>query len=461
MSFPQDFAWGCATASYQIEGAAFEDGKGWSVWDMFCRKPGAVFNGHTGDVACDHYHRYQEDVTIMKEIGLKAYRLSVSWPRIIPDGSGTVNPKGLDFYHRLVDALLAADITPYITLFHWDYPYELYCRGGWLNPQSPEWFADYTKVVIEALSDRVNHWITFNEPHCFVGLGHLHGDHAPGDKLGIAQALRIAHHVLLSHGKAVQTIRAYAKTPAQVGFAPIARISIPASERREDIDAARKDMFSVLDKTFWHNTWWMDPIYTGRYPEDGLALFGADLPDIHPDDMNTICQPLDFFGFNNYFAEIVCADKDGRPKRVEFPEGDAHTAFHGRDGYWAVTPASLYWGPKFFWERYHMPMVITENGLSNADWVCLDGKVHDLMRIDFLNRYLLQLKQAVDEGMEVNGYFLWSLMDNFEWAEAYQQRFGIVYVDYATQKRTIKDSGYWYKDVIASNGESLSKGRPS
>jgi beta-glucosidase len=414
-----------------------------------------VFNGTTGDVTCDHYHRYKEDVAVMKEIGLKAYRLSISWPRVIPAGSGAVNPKGLDFYNRLIDALLAADITPYVTLFHWDYPYELYCRGGWLNSQSPAWFADYTRVMIDALSDRVNHWITFNEPNCFIGLGHLHGFHAPGDQLGFGQVLRAAHHVLMSHGKAVQTIRAYAKTPAQVGFAPLGRISIPASERPEDVDAARQDMFTVLDKTFWHNTWWMDPIYSGHYPEDGLALFGADMPDIHPDDMNIICQPLDFFGFNNYRGEIVRADKDGRTQRVVLPEGYAQTAFHDRDEYWSVTPESLYWGPKFFHERYHLPVVVTENGMANVDWVCLDGKVHDPIRIDFLNRYLLQLKKAIDEGVEAKGYFLWSLMDNYEWAEAFRQRFGIVHVDYTTQKRTIKDSGYWYKRVIDSNGERL------
>ena len=455
MSFRKDFAWGAATAAYQIEGAAAEDGRGASVWDMFCRKPGAVAQGYTGDVACDHYHRYQEDVALMQTIGLRAYRLSISWSRVLPDGVGAVNPKGLAFYDRLVDALLAAHITPYITLFHWDYPYELYCRGGWLNPESPNWFADYAKVVIEKLSDRVTHWMTINEPMCFVGLGHLYGVHAPGDQLGFAQVLRAAHHVLLAHGKAVQTIRAHAQKPCQVGFAPLGDIRIPATDRPEDIQAARQAMFAVTQRNFWQNTWWMDPVYAGHYPEDGLQLFGAEMPPIKAGDMETICQPLDFFGFNNYQGVVTRAGQDGRPEPVPFAPGAPQTAFFDRTSYWAVTPEVLYWGPKFFWERYRLPIIITENGMSNIDWVSLDGNVHDPIRIDFLHRYLRELRKAAAEGVDVRGYFLWSILDNFEWAEAFRQRFGIVYVDYVTQKRTLKDSAYWYRDVIASNGASL------
>lgn len=455
MSFPQDFVWGAATAAYQIEGAANEDGRGPSVWDMFCRKPGAVFKGYTGDVTCDHYHRYQEDVGIMKKIGLRAYRMSISWSRVIPEGTGAVNPKGLDFYNRLVDELLTANITPYITLFHWDYPYELYCRGGWLNPDSPNWFAEYTNVVIDNLSDRVTHWITFNEPMCFIGLGHQDGVHAPGDKLGFKQVLRAAHNVLLSHGKSVQMIRARSKTPCQVGFAPLARICIPASDSPENIEAARQNMFAVFDKTMWHNTWWMDPVYWGHYPEDGLRLFGPEVPEIRSRDMDIICQALDFLGFNNYHGEVIRATVDGQTEIVPFSEEVEHTAFFDRDGYWAVTPKVLYWGPKFLWERYKLPIIVTENGMSNIDWVSLDGKVHDPIRIDFLNRYLLEFQKAIENGVDARGYFLWSIMDNFEWAEAYRQRFGIVYVDYPTQKRILKDSASWYKEVIASNGATL------
>lgn len=455
MSFPKDFAWGVATASYQIEGAAQEDGRGAAVWDMFCRKPGAIHNGHTGDVACDHYHRYPEDVNIMRGLGLRAYRMSLSWSRVIPDGVGAVNPKGLEFYDRLVDSLLAANITPYITLFHWDYPYELYCRGGWLNPESPDWFAEYTKVVVAKLSDRVHHWMTVNEPQCFIGLGHQVGVHAPGDKLAPAEVLKAAHHALLAHGKAVQTIRAHAKSPCQVGFAPVGMVSIPASERAEDIQAARQNMFSVTNKDMWNNTWWMEPVYAGRYPEDGLRLFGEDAPQIRPGDMETICQPLDFFGFNAYQGVTIRAGKDGQPEPAPLPIGHAHTAFHERGGYWVVSPDTLYWGPKFFWERYRLPQYITENGMSNLDWVALDGHVHDPQRIDFLHRYLRELKRACADGVDLRGYFQWSLSDNFEWAEGYQQRFGLVYVDYATQQRILKDSAHWYAEVIASNGERL------
>lgn len=458
MSFPTDFAWGAATASYQIEGAAFEDGRGWSVWDMFCRKDGAVYQGQNGDIACDHYHRYQEDVAIMKDLGLNAYRLSLAWPRIMPKGAGAVNAKGLDFYNRLVDELLAANITPYITLFHWDYPYSLYCRGGWLNPQSPEWFADYTKVVMDALSDRVTHWMTLNEPQCFIGLGHQSGVHAPGDQLGLTQVLRAAHHTLLAHGKSVQVIRAHAKSPARVGFAPVGVVVIPATDRPEDVDAARQMMFSVSDRSVWNNTWWMDPVLLGTYPEDGLRLFGESAPQIQSGDLDTICQPLDFFGFNNYQGIVIRADEQGNPQKVPFPEGDKHTAFRDRNNeYWAITPEALYWGPKFFWERYRLPIIVTENGMSNIEWVSLDGKVHDPQRIDFLHRYLLQYQRTIADGVDARGYFVWSIIDNFEWAEAYLQRFGLVYIDYATQQRVLKDSAYWYKDVIASNGANLAQ----
>lgn len=448
MSFSKDFVWGSAAASYQIEGAAYEDGKGLSVWDMFCQKSGTVWNGQSGDVACDHYHRYQEDVGLMKEIGLHAYRLSISWPRVIPEGVGTTNTKGLEFYDRLVDELLAANITPYITLFHWDYPDELYCRGGWLNPESSDWFADYTKVIVDKLSDRVTHWFTFNEPQVFIGHGHQAGKHAPGDKLGSAQVLRASHNVLLAHGKAVQVIRANSKTACWVGYAPVGSVRMPVTENAEEVRAAKQAMFSVEGD----NTWWMDPVLWGRYPEDGLKLYGKDIPKIRDGDMEIICQPLDFLGVNIYHGQKVWAGKKDQPENVALPVGHAQTAFH-----WPVTPDVLYWGPKFFWERYNLPIIITENGMSNIDWVALDGKVHDPQRIDFLNRYLLELQRACEEGADVRGYFLWSIMDNFEWAEGYKERFGIIYVDYPTQKRILKDSAYWYKEVIASNGATLAK----
>ena len=451
MGFPGGFVWGSATASYQIEGAADEDGKGPSVWDMMCRKGGTIWNGQSGAVACDHYHRYKEDVAHWKEIGLKGYRLSISWPRVIPAGVGAVNPKGLDFYDKLIDELLAANISPYLTLFHWDYPLELYYRGGWLNPDSPDWFADYTRVVVERLSDRVTHWMTLNEPQCFVGLGHRDGVHAPGDKLAFREILRMAHHVLLAHGKAVQTIRAHAKSEVKVGYAPVGTVKVPATEDPKDIEAARRSMFSITEpKGYWNNTWWMDPVILGRYPEDGLQAYAPDLPEMGEGDLETMCQPLDFFGVNIYQGQTVRAGPDGNAEPVDLPTGYAMTAFR-----WPVTPEALRWGPRFFHERYKLPIVITENGLANLDWVALDGKVHDPQRIDFTRRYLLQLEKAIEDGADVRGYFHWSIMDNFEWAEGYRQRFGLIHVDYDSQKRTLKDSAYWYKEVIASNGANL------
>jgi beta-glucosidase len=453
MNFPKDFTWGAAAASYQIEGGAYEDGKGLSVWDMMCREPGRIWEGNTGDVACDHYHRYKEDIGLMSEIGLKAYRLSVSWPRVMPDGTGRVNKKGLAFYDRLVDGLLAHGIEPWVTLFHWDYPYALYRRGGWLNPESPDWFADYATIVVKKLSDRVSHWMTLNEPECFIGLGHQTGEHAPGLKLGFAQVLQAGHHALLAHGKAVQVIRAHARSKPCIGAAPVGSIRIPVSNRPGDVQAARQDMFSVTGRNFWNNAWFADPMILGKYPEDGLRRFGKDLPAIGSRDMKTICQPLDFYGANIYWGACVRRGADGKPEGVQGPDGPPLTTMT-----WKVRPASLYWGPRFFYERYRLPIVITENGMANCDWVHTDGKVHDPQRIDFMRRYLTEYRRAASDGVKVKGYFYWSILDNFEWGHGYKQRFGIVFVDYATGKRTLKDSAYWYRDVIATNGRII--GRP-
>lgn len=445
-SFPEGFIWGAAAASYQVEGAWDADGKGPSVWDMFCRKPGAVFNGHTGDVACDHYHRYHEDVALMKEIGIKAYRLSISWPRVLPTGVGTVNPKGLDFYDRLVDALLGAGIEPYVTLFHWDFPYPLYQQGGWINPDSSDWFADYSSVVVRKLSDRVSNWMTLNEPSCFIGLGLLTGVHAPGDHVNFPVAVQAAHHALLAHGKAVQVIRAEAQKPARVGIAPAVSTFVPATASPADIEAARKRTFAVLPNHLWNNAWWLDPIFLGHYPEEGLKAYQNALPIIKDGDLETMSQPLDFLGVNIYNAIQVKASEDGQPEEVQWPEGHPMTMM-----YWPVVPQALYWGPKFLAERYQIPIIVTENGMSGEDWVMADGKVHDAHRTDFLYKYISQLQQASLDGVPLKGYFQWSIMDNFEWAEGYRQRFGIIHVDYATQKRTIKDSGFFYRNVIQAN----------
>mgnify|MGYP005833428425 CR=1 FL=1 len=450
MGFPKNFTWGAATASYQIEGAWNEDGKGLSVWDVLSYKPGFVREGNTGDVACDHYHRYKEDVGIMKEIGLQAYRFSISWPRVLPEGIGKINEKGLDFYDRLVDELLSKGITPYITLFHWDYPYELYKKGGWLNPDSSDWFAEYTKVVIDRLSDRVTHWITQNEPQCYIILGHDRGIHAPGLKLPLADTLQAAHNSHLAHGKAVQVIRKHAKKESIIGFAPVGAIAVPESSSEADINAARNAMFSYYTPELWSNGIWMDPVFLGKYPEDALKVFEEHMPRITQEDMKTIFQPIDFFGVNIYNGKTVKMGSDGKPEDVKKDEGYARTAIG-----WPVTPEALYWGPRFFYERYKKPVVITENGLSNTDWVSVDGAVHDPQRIDFLTRYIREFRRASEDGADTMGYFCWSLMDNFEWAEGYFDRFGLVHVDYKTQKRTLKDSAYWYKKVIESNGEII------
>lgn len=450
MSFRQDFVWGAAAASYQIEGAHEADRKGLSVWDMFTRQPGKIFEGNTGNTACDHYNRHKEDVALMREIGLKAYRLSVSWPRVLPEGTGKINAAGLGFYDRLVDDLLAAGIAPWVTLFHWDYPYELFLRGGWLNPDSPKWFADYTAAVVDRLSDRVTNWMTLNEPQCFIGPGHLSGDHAPGLKLGMTEVLLASHHVLLAHGLATQTIRARAKTTPKVGWAPVGVAYTPATDSTEDKIAAEQGMAAVYANGIWNNTWWGDPAVLGTYPEEGMRVYGKAVPRFTSSEMETIRQPLDFYGANIYSGPPVKAGPAGREIASPTAPGYPHTHI-----LWKVTPSALYWGPKFLHERYKLPIVITENGLSLPDWVSLDGRVHDAGRIDFLHRYLRELRRATDDGVDVRGYFQWSILDNFEWAEGYKHRFGLIHVDYETQKRTPKDSAYWYRDVIAANGSNL------
>ena len=298
MAFPKDFVWGAAAASYQVEGGAYDDGKGLSVWDMLCKQPGKIWEGNTGDVSCDHYHRYEEDAKLMSEIGLKAYRLSICWPRVIPEGVGKVNEKGLDFYDRLVDALLENGVQPWVTLFHWDYPYSLYLRGGWLNKDSSDWFAEYTEVIIDKLSDRVSHWMTLNEPQVFIDAGHRVGRHAPGLQLGFRDVLNAAHNSLLAHGKAVQVIRSRAKSTPMIGAAPVGITKIPVTDKPREVETSRSRMFSITEMNCSSNAWFADPMVLGRYPEDGLGLFRDDLPDIGVDDMKIICQPLDFYGVN-------------------------------------------------------------------------------------------------------------------------------------------------------------------
>ena len=454
MSFRKDFVWGAATASYQVEGAAYEDGKGLNIWDVFCKEDGHVYEHHTGDVACDQYHRYKEDVAIMKELGLKAYRFSVNWARILPEGTGKVNEKGLAYYDNLVNCLIENGIEPYMTLYHWDLPYALHQKGGWLNPQSPEWFYEYAKLMAAHFSDRVSHFFTFNEPQCTVGLGYVTGEHAPGLKVGPYDYFSIWHNVLKAHGRGVQAIREAAVRPVEIGMAPCGALYYPATDSKEDIEAARKANFSLPEADIravsWDVAFCADPVFLGQYPEDIMKSFGQYFPKNAEKDLELISQPLDFYGQNMYNAVPVRADENGNPVRVDRYPGFPKTAIQ-----WPVTPEVLYWAPKFLYERYQKPFYVTENGMSSHDWVSLDGKVHDASRVDFMHRYLREFKKAAADGVDRRGYFAWSLMDNFEWAYGYSERFGMVYVDYQTQKRTVKDSGLFYKNVIASNGEIL------
>jgi beta-glucosidase len=451
MPFPSTFTWGAAASAYQIEGAARVDGRGPSIWDDWCRVPGNVWSDQHADIACDHYHRMEDDVRLMQRLGLRAYRFSIAWPRVMPDGRGTINEQGLDFYSRLVDALLAANITPYATLYHWDLPSALHRRGGWLNRSIAEWFADYTAAVADRLCDRVSHWMTLNEPQVFIKFGMGDGINAPGFKLPLAEQLLATHHALLAHGKGVQVLRARTKRPAKIGWAPVCVVKYPATSSPSDIAAARTATLGSAQRDLWNNSWFNDPVFLGEYPAHLLALYKGDVPAFDAADMATIRQPLDFLGVNIYEGQPVRAASTGQgwenaPRAVGHPL----TAFR-----WPVEPESLYWGPRFMHERYRLPIYITENGLSSMDWPSIDGKVHDPQRIDFTRRYLLALRRACDDGVHVAGYFHWSLLDNFEWAAGYRERFGLVYVDYPTQKRTPKDSAYWYGKVIETNGASL------
>ncbi len=452
MGFAKDFVWGAATSSYQIEGAAQEDGKGQHVWDVFVREPGHIAEGHTGDRACDHYHLFREDIKLMKEMGLMAYRFSIDWSRILPEGVGRVNEKGIAFYSELIDTLLQYGIEPYITLYHWELPYALHQRGGWMNPQMVEWFGEYAKLVAERFSDRVKYFFTLNEPQCFVGLGFLTGEHAPGIKAPLKDTFAMAHHVLKAHGRAVQMLRQYGKQDLVIGYAPTGSMCYPETEREEDVEAARQMIFSMPqeDRNWtWNVAWWSDPILLGHYPEKEFACYEKYLPKITDDDMKLIAEPIDIYGQNIYNGRCIRMGKDGKPEEVPRYVGFPRTAIN-----WPVTPECLYWGPKFLYERYKKPIYITENGLSCHDVVSLDKKVHDPNRIDFLARYLHELKRAAEE-VDLRGYFHWSLMDNFEWAKGYTERFGLIYVDYRTQERIFKDSAYWYRDVIRKNGEDL------
>lgn len=429
MRFPDNFMWGAASAAFQIEGAWQEDGKVPSIWDAL--GPGKIKNGEDGTVACDHYHRFREDVRLFQQLGLKAYRFSISWPRVMCNES-TVNEKGLDFYRELVAALVDAGIEPVVTLYHWDLPMWAHEYGGWCNEKIVEDFERYVMVVVSALSDKVRYWITFNEPQCFVVGGYVTGIHAPFETRP-EQVGQITRNVMLAHGRAVRAIREGAQLPPRIGFAPMGGGVTPMERTAADWENARNRTYDGTDP--WSCKWWADPIVLGIIPE-GLANV------LTQEDMRTICQRLDFFAFNLYNAA-------GATKTMAYPGYPQNTLG------WPITPEALYRMSKLHYERYHLPLLVTENGICSMDWIMLDGKVHDPQRVDYICRYLGALQKAMDEGVPVLGYFYWSVMDNLEWVEGYSPRFGLVYVDYLTQKRILKDSAYFYRDLIKSNGAQI------
>jgi beta-glucosidase len=430
-AFPSDFIWGAATAAYQVEGAATEDGRGESIWDRFSATPGKVVNGDTGAVACDTYHRYTEDIGLMRSLGIGAFRLSVAWPRILPEGRGRVNQAGLDFYDRLVDDLLANGLDPYVTLYHWDLPQVLEDRGGWPARETVEAFTEYTEVVVSRLGDRVRHWITQNEPWVASWLGYGLGVHAPGRKSD-SDALAAGHHILLAHGRAAEILRREAPA-SEVGIAIDLVPMYPFSDTEADVEAAhREDGF--------RNRWFLEAVLGRGYPEDMLERYAEILPTIEDGDMGTIAAPLDFLGINYYTRSVV---------RANVGEVAAEGAEHTEMG-WEVYPDGLYRLLVHLQTVYEPPaLYITENGAAFAD-ARENGRVPDSRRVSYLEGHLDAVVAAIAEGVPVRGYFLWSLLDNFEWAFGYSRRFGIVYVDFDTLERVPKDSFTWYRDFIAT-----------
>jgi beta-glucosidase len=434
--FPRDFAWGVATAAYQIEGAWNEDGKGESIWDRFSHTKGKILDATTGDIACDHYHRYPDDIRLMRELGINHYRFSISWPRVMPDGKGKINPKGLDFYDRLVEQMCESGIDPFLTLYHWDLPQTLQDIGGWGNRDVCKYFADYSAMMVKHLGDRVKHWTTFNEPWVIANLGFRTGEMAPGlsdEKL----CLQVIHHLLYAHGLATQAIRS-SEPSAKVGIVLILFPMHPASDSRADHAAS---------EFAWQKdcAWYLDPLFKASYPSTIMDHFGKNAPEILPGDMSVISQNLDFLGVNFYFRCVMSSSK-GRLHEIP---GANYTEM----GWEVYAPGLRQLLVKISRDYRLPPIYITENGAAFKDELGADGKVHDLARQNYVRDHLLEAHAAIQEGVDLRGYFLWSLMDNFEWAHGLSKRFGIVYVDYENGlKRYPKYSAYWYSKVIQRNG---------
>jgi beta-glucosidase len=445
--FPAGFIWGTATASYQIEGAVREDGRGESIWDRFSHTPGKTLNGDTGDGAADHYHRWREDLALMREIGISAYRFSIAWPRVVPEGRGAMNQAGLDWYSALVDGLLDAGIAPFVTLYHWDLPQALQDEDGWASRATVDAFLAYVEAVARRLGDRVKHWITFNEPWVVAMVGNFQGRHAPGLR-DLRTALQVAHNELVAHGRAVPLLRSLSPQ-SRVGITLNLTRSRPASDSPEDALAAR-----------YHdghqNRWFLDPIFGRGYPADMMALYGDRVPVAEPGDLDAAAAPLDFLGINYYSPTYVRALSPGEDAELGFlalvPD-ELHAL-----GYGTTEIGKPMTGAKPFADllvdvhrTYRPPAIfITENGAATPEEVA-DGAVHDPLRVAYLEDHVRAVRDAIEAGAPVRGYFVWSLMDNFEWAWGYSMRFGLVHVDYATQRRTVKDSGHWYKRLIQRN----------
>lgn len=438
LKFPKNFLFGAATAAYQIEGGRRDGGKGESIWDKFCDIPGKIDRNETGEVACDHYHRFREDVAKMKEMHLDSYRFSVAWTRIIPDGDGKVNPEGVAFYSALIDELLSAGIEPMLTMYHWDLPQALQEKGGWLNPESVNWYTRYAEVLFDAFGGRVKKFITFNEPFVFTDFGYVTGTFPPGIKGDYRSKLLAAHNVLKSHGSAVRLFRKK-KLKGEIGITLDYAYNCPATKDEKDIKAA------ALANEFWAG-WYFEPIVFGHYPEHASKWFKDKglLPEITAEDLKLIAEPIDFLGINHYFCNYVAADETNEREGIKH----VSPAVHHTDMDWPVTEDGFYEFLKYLQSVLKVPLYITENGLSLNDIINVDGEVEDYDRIDYLKRYLSRLSQAMEEGLDCRGYYYWSLMDNMEWAAGYKPRFGLIYIDYPTQKRIIKRSGEWYRDLI-------------
>ncbi len=444
--FPPGFLWGAATSAYQVEGSPLADGAGPSIWQRFAHSPGLVLDGDTGDIACDHYRRYRDDVALMQHLGLNAYRFSIAWSRVLPQGTGTVNQAGLDFYSRLVDELLARGITPLATLYHWDLPAALDDRGGWLNRDVAGWFADYAAAVFRALDDRIEHWATLNEPWVVTDGGYLHGALAPGHR-NLFEAPIASHHLLLSHAAAVEAYRALGRH--QIGLVVNLEPKYPATERPEDLAAVRR-------ADAYMNRQYLDPVFFGHYPTELAEIFGEAWPSWPAADLERIRQPIDFLGVNYYTRSVTRDDPRALPVRAAAVRQRQHA--YTETG-WEVYPEGLYDTLRWVSERYGaLPLYVTENGAAFYDPPTVPGEVlADPLRVEYFRQHLRAVQQARAEGVDLRGYFAWSLLDNFEWSLGYSKRFGIVHVDFATQKRTPKASARYYARVIASRGASLAE----